>query len=174
MAAPSQSEEVGVTPVGVGGADEPPQDPEVERLQHREEEAHAQLRGAEERLARADEQRRDGRMVEIAPVEMLGEHMIIGLVVGQLREAGLHEIAEPPHAEPRQHQCVGAECGVSLLEPCFHTGTKIAFFAGFRGGSARRFSAKLSLHLFPSEVPGRRLPASGSKGNSCANQGLCP
>ena len=104
-------EQRGVAAAGIRRADQTPQNPEVEGLQHGEEKPHAQL-PAEETLSGPDQQRRHGRMVEIPPCEPFGEHMVVGLVVGKLRKAGLHEVCDPPHPEPQKDQPVGPQRGV--------------------------------------------------------------
>ena len=51
-------------------------------------------------------------MVEIPPREPLGEHVVIGLVVGELGKSGLHEVSDPPHPEPQEDQFVGPQRGI--------------------------------------------------------------
>ena len=100
--------------------DEAPQYPKVERLEHGEKEPHAQF-AAEEAFPGPDQQGRHGRMVEIAPCEPFGEHVVIGFVVGEFRQAGMQEVANPPHGKPQEHQPVGIQRGVCLFERCFHS-----------------------------------------------------
>jgi len=110
-----------IAPHGIRRTDEPPQRPEIERLQHGKEEPHAQL-AAEKPLPEPHEQRRHGRMVEIAPCEPLGEHVVIGLVVGQLRAARLDQVGAPPHPEPQGNEPVGPERGERSFERLLHIG----------------------------------------------------
>lgn len=103
-----------IAAVGIGGPDDAPEDKEVKRLQQGKEKPHAEL-PAEEMLPKPDQQRRHRRMVEIAPRDVFGEHMVVGLIVGQLRETGLKEVANPPYAQPERDQGVGTERSVYLL-----------------------------------------------------------
>ena len=57
--------------------------------------------------------------------------MVVGLVVGQLRETGLKEVANPPYAQPERDQGVGTEQSVYLFDGCSHTAAKVAKFIGF-------------------------------------------
>ena len=100
-----------VAAAGIRRTDQTPQDPKVEGLQHGEEKTHAQL-PAEEALSGPDQQRRHGRVIEIPPREPFGEHVVVGLVVGKLRKAGLHEVRDPPHPEPQKDQLISPQRGV--------------------------------------------------------------
>ena len=57
--------------------------------------------------------------------------MVVGLVVGQLRETGLKEVANPPYTQPERDQGVGTERSVYLFDGCSHTAAKVAKFIGF-------------------------------------------
>lgn len=119
-----------IAAVGTGGPDDAPEDKEVKRLQQGKEKPHAEL-SAEEMLPKPDQQRRHRRMVEIAPRDVFGEHMVVGLVIGQLRETGLKEVANPPYTQPERDQGVGTERSVYLFDGCSHTAAKVAKFIGF-------------------------------------------
>ena len=98
------------------GTDDPPQQIEVERLQQREEKPHAELSAP--KTSQAYEQRRHRRMIEIAPRQRPGEHMVISLVVGQLGAAGLNQVGDPPQAQQQPQPYVG----ISRLQQFSHFG----------------------------------------------------
>ena len=124
-------EQRGIPAVRIRRADDAPQNPEVEGLEHGEEEPHAQF-AAEEVFPGPDQQSRHGRMVEIAPCEPFGEHVVIGFVVGEFRQPGLQEVAHPPHGKPQEHQPIGVQRSVYFFERCFHSsGQRYKEFPGF-------------------------------------------
>ena len=50
-------------------------------------------------------------MVEISPVELLGEHEVVGFVVSQFGESGLQQIDEPPDKKTD---------GYAFIDQCLH------------------------------------------------------
>ena len=85
-------------------ADDPPQHPQIDRLQNRKKETNAQFSPQE--VPEPYQQRRHRRMVEIAPSQILGEHIVIGLVVGEFGTSGLNHIDDPPYPEPHPDPCL--------------------------------------------------------------------
>ena len=105
-------EQRGVAAAGIRRADQTPQNPKVEGLQHGEEKPHAQL-PAEETLSGPDQQRRHGRMVKPPPCEAVrrtyGSRLYSSLASSVSRPA---RVCDPPHPEPQKDQPVGPQRGV--------------------------------------------------------------